>query len=94
MIKLEYIAGALLLIVWARGTKSESEKNQIADTVASQRGSDWIGAGGLYAMWDRLSSADLVLADYPNASGDVLPNYSKVNRREINLQPTWNGGIA
>ena len=94
MIKLEYIIGAGVVLLWLKGRKKQQSETQQAETASSQRGSDWIGVGGLYDMWDRLSGSDLLLKDYPNASGSVSADFSKVTRRDMGLAPAWDGSLV
>lgn len=88
-------AGAVaVFLMWRKGQQAKTSDLQLQDTIASQQGSDWIGSGGLFAMWDRLSGSDLKLDAYPNASGEVSADFSKVARRNASLMPGWNGSLA
>lgn len=87
-------AGAVaVFLLWKRGQAKQKTSTQLQDTMASQKGSDWIGIGGMYDMWDRLSGADLKLRDYPNASGGVSADFSKVDRRTQAIMPAWDGTL-
>ena len=95
MIKIEYIVGAVLVLLWARGTQAKKSTTQMEDTVASQQGSDWIGAGGMLAMWDRLSGADLVVKNYRNIDpNSAQADPGKIGALQTGLAPSWNGSIG
>lgn len=85
-------AGAVaVFLLWSKGQKAKKGDTQLQDTLASQQGSDWIGAGGLFAMWDRLNGDDLKLQAYPNASGQVSADFAKVDL--AGMVPGWNGSL-
>lgn len=80
--------------LWNKGHQVKKGDTQLQDTLASQRGSDWIGSGGLYAMWDRLSGSDLVAPGYPNISGDATADPGKVGALQAGVMPGWNGSLG
>lgn len=95
MIKTEYIIGAALVLLWMKGTKKAKSDNQLQDTMSSQQGSDWIGSGGLYAMWDRLSGSDLVAKGYPNIDPTTaVADPGRVGQLQTGLTVSWNGSLA
>ena len=94
MIKLEYIIGAGLVLLWMRGNKKQAASTQLQDTMSSQQGSDWIGVGGLYDMWDRLSGSDLVVKGYPNLTNSAVADPGKIGTIQTGILPAWDGSIA
>jgi hypothetical protein len=91
--KTAYIVAGLVTLLWVKGRKTKDAKNQIAETASSQRGSDWIGAGGLYAMWDRLSGADLHAPGYSNIAAGPVADPGKMGALSAGILPGWDGGI-
>ena len=88
-------AGAVaVFLLWNKGQKAKKTDNQLQDTLASQQGSDWIGAGGLFAMWDRLSGADLVAPGYPNIAPGPVADPGKVGQLQTGMVPGWNGTLG
>jgi hypothetical protein len=95
--KTAYIAGAAIVafILLQRGKKKDQAANQLQDTMASQKGSDWIGAGGLFAMWDRLAGKDLVAPGYPNMDpSSAVADPGKIGIIQTGLTPGWNGSLG
>lgn len=87
-------AGAVaVFLLFQKGQKKAASDNQLQDTLSSQRGSDWIGAGGLFAMWDRLSGADLVAPGYPNLTNSAQADPGKIGILSAGLLPGWDGTI-
>ncbi|MFZ3221286.1 MAG: hypothetical protein WA174_14710 [Rhodoferax sp.] len=93
MIKIEYIIGAGLVLMWLKGRKKEVSSNQVQDTIASQQGSDWIGSGGMYAMWDRLNGTDLGAKGYPNLAAGPVADPGKVGQLNAGIKTQWDGTI-
>lgn len=89
-------AGAVaVFLLWQRGHKNKQADTQLQDTLASQRGSDWIGAGGLFAMWDRLSGADLVAKDYSNIGGQAVADPGRIGTLQAATpMAAWNGNLG
>lgn len=94
--KWQYVAaGVALVMLWGRGQQKKATNTQLVDTIASQQGSDWIGSGGLYAMWDRLSGSDLVAKNYPNIDASTAQaDPGKVGMIKTGLVPGWNGSLG
>lgn len=94
MIKTEYIVAAVVAVMWLKGRKKEASDTQLQDTLASQKGSDWIGSGGLYAMWERLQGTDLVAKNYPNIAPGAQADPGKIGLLSTNILPGWDGSIG
>ena len=88
------IAGAVGVLFWAKGHSAQKSSTQVQDTVSSQKGSDWIGAGGLYSMWDRLSGADLTAPGYANLQPGAQADPGKVGQLSTGLVAGWDGSMV
>jgi hypothetical protein len=94
-VKLQYIIGAGLVLLWLRGAKKEAASTQHADTNAlNAQGSDWIGAGGQFAAWDRLSGRDLTAPGYGNIAGGANADPGKIGTMQTGLQFDWAGNVV
>jgi hypothetical protein len=91
--KLEYFIGAGLVLLWLKGSRKKATDVQMADTIASQKGSDWIGVGGLYDAWDRLSGADLKLESYPNLHVGAQADPGKIGTLQSGILAGWDGSM-
>lgn len=87
-------AGVVAVLLWTRGQKKADSFNQLQDTLASQKGSDWIGSGGLYALWDRLSGTDLAAPGYSNLNGSAQADPGKVGQIDAGLTAGWDGTLG
>lgn len=88
-------AGAVaVFLLWHKGQKKQTSSTQLQDTLASQQGSDWIGVGGLFDMWDRLSGSDLVAPGYSNITGQPTADPGKIGTIQTGITPGWNGSLA
>lgn len=87
--KLEYILGAGLVLLWLRGNKKIAASTQVKDSIPTE-GTDWIGTA-----WDRLNGAqDLTAKGYPNLAAGAQADPGKVGQLSAGLSTGWDGTLA
>lgn len=89
MLKIEYIIGAGLVLLWLKGSKQQAQSTQLSDTIPKE-GGDWADMGN---MWTRLSGAGLSAPGYKNLAAGPLADPGKIGALNAGIMPGWNGEI-
>lgn len=89
MIKLEYIVGAALVLMWMRGTKKAQQSTQLQDSMPLE-GGNWQDMGD---MWSRLNGQGMSASGYPNLASGPVADPGKVGILNAGLMPSWNGSL-
>jgi hypothetical protein len=89
MIKIEYIVGAGLVLLWLKGRNKQATNTQIKDTIPF---------GGNDVAWfenmqTRLDGFGLTAAGYANLAPGAQADPGHIGVKDAKFAPAWDGGL-